>query len=105
MIEMIKSYSIATDSIAKATRDSLRLPALRSASSIALVTKQATCKSANAAYRAVAVGDRQTLSGQVFVVRAGSVYIVWDPAYRVISSQPQDVYVVFDSKWHKLSIF
>ena len=28
MIEMIKSYTLATDSIVKATRDSLRLPAL-----------------------------------------------------------------------------
>ena len=105
MIELVKSYAMASDSIGRATRDSLRIPAVASASSIALVTKQTTCKSANTAYQSVATGDRQTLSGQVFVVQVGTVYVVWDPSYRTISAQPQDVNIVFDSKWNKLSIF
>ena len=104
MIEMIKTYALATDSVGKAAADSLGIPAVASASAIRLVTKESTCHSANTAYRAVATGARQTLSGRVYVVQVGTRYVVWDPQYRY-STSGDDVYVVFTSKWAKKSIF
>jgi hypothetical protein len=105
MIEMIKTYALASDSIGKATADSLGIPAVASASAIQLITKEATCRSANTAYQAVATGARQTLSGRVYVVQVGAAYVVWDPQYRYSTSADLDVYVAFTSKWVKKSIF
>jgi hypothetical protein len=105
MIEMIKSYALATDSIATATAASLGIPAVASASSIRLVTNDATCRSANTAYQAAATGARQTLSGRVYVVQVGSSYVVWDPRYRYSTSFDSDVYMTFTSAWAKKSVF
>jgi hypothetical protein len=105
MIAMIKSYALATDSIGKATADSLGIPAVTSASNIQLITKEATCKSANTAYQAGATGARQTLSGRVYVVQVGSSYVVWDPQYRYSTSVDHWVYMTFGSKWVKHSVF
>ena len=105
MIQMITNYALATDSTTKVTRDSLRIPAVASSSSIVLITKEATCKSANTAYQAVASGARETLSGRVFVVQVGTSYVVWDPAYSYAAATPTWVYMVFDSRWVNRSIF
>lgn len=105
MIQMVKNYALASDSTMRDTRDSLRIPAVALASDVVLVTKEATCKSANTAYQAVATGARQTLTGRVYVVRVGTSYVVWDPGYAYNASYPTDIYMVFDSRWVNRSIF
>jgi len=105
MIEMIKTYALATDSVGTAAADSLGIPAVASASAIQLITKESICRSANAAYQAVASGARQTLSGRVYVVQVGTAFVVWDPRYRYRTSADFDVYMVFTAKWVKKSIF
>ena len=105
MIEMVKRYALATDSIGQATRDSLRIPAVASASNVVLVTNENTCRSVNAAYQNVASGARQALSGRVYVVQVGTSYVVWDPSYRYDPADAFDVFIVFDSRWAKKSIF
>jgi len=105
MIEMIKTYALATDSVGRAAADSLGIPAVASASAIQLVTKGSTCVAASAAYQAAANGGRQTLSGRVYVVQVGTAFVVWDPQYRYSTSADLDVYMVFTAKWVKKSIF
>ena len=96
---MVKQYALATEPTRTAPRDSLGIPAVASASDVQLVTKEATCKSANTAYQAAATGARQTLSGRVFVLQVGAVFVVWDPAYRFDTSHDKDVFMVFTSPW------
>src|SRR4051812_46956539 len=68
----VGNYALATDSVGKAVRDSLRIDAVASASAITLVTKTATCSSANTAYRsALAGGDASTFSGKLYVIQVG----------------------------------
>ena len=105
MIEMVKSFALATDSGWVAARDARGIPAVASASNVVLVTKENLCKSANSAYQAVATGDRQTLTGRVYVVQVGTSYVVWDPGYRYNIASPADIFMVFDSRWVKKSIF
>lgn len=105
MIQMVKNYALATDSATKEGRDTLRIPAVSLASDVALITKEATCKSANTAYQLVATGARQTLTGRVYVVRVGTSYVVWDPGYAFDPSYAVDIYMVFDSRWVHKSTF
>ena len=106
MVERVKKYSLVTsDTTYNSTRIALALPAITSASQIALVTKASTCKSANTAYQAAATGARQTLTGRVYVVHVGTSYVVWDPWYQFNTAVPADIYMVFDSQWVKRSIF
>jgi len=105
MIEMVRSFALATDSGWVAARDARGIPAVTSASNVVLVTSENTCKSANTAYQTVATGDRQTLTGRVYVVRVGTSYVVWDPGYRYNAASPADIYMVFDSRWVKKSMF
>ena len=105
MIEMVKSFALATDSSWKTARDARGIPAVASASSVVLITKSNTCKAANVAYQGVASGARQTLTGRVYVVQVGTSYVVWDPGYRFDIASPADIYMVFDSRWVKKSIF
>ena len=99
MIQMVKNYALATDSAMKVSRDFLLIPAVASAADVALITKEVTCKSANSAYQKAATGARQTLSGRVFVVKVGTSYVVWDPAYRFHASYESWLYMLFDSRW------
>lgn len=105
MIQMVKNYALATDSVTKEGRDTLRIPAVIQATDVALITKETTCKSANTAYQKVATGARTTLSGRVYVVKVGTSYVVWDPGYAFDPNQPTDIYMVFDSRWVHKSIF
>lgn len=105
MIEMIKPYALARDSSWMAARDSLRVPAVSDSTTIKLITKEVTCKSANSAYQLAAGGARQTLTGRVYVVQIGASFLVWDPGYLYNPQYPKDVYMVFNSKWVRQSIF
>ena len=105
MIQMVKNYALATDSATKDVRDFLLIPAVASAADVALITKEVTCKSANTAYQKAATGARQTLSGRVFVVKVGTSYVVWDPAYRFNAAYETWAYMLFDSRWVLKSLF
>lgn len=105
LVEMVKSFALATDSAFKAARDSLGIPPAASSADVVLITKQTICKSANTAYQKAATGARQTLTGRVYVVQVGSSYVVWDPGYVYDPAYPTDIYMVFDSRWAKKSIF
>lgn len=100
-VETIKRYALPTDSVGRAFRDSLRLNVITSASSVTLITKTATCSSANAAYQAATTIARQTLSGKVYVVQVGKDYVVWDPTYLSNPQSPTSYgrAMVFDSRW------
>ena len=63
-----------------------------------LITSADSCARASTAYRSAANGDLSTLSGQVYVVRSGDHWFVWDPAYRFHSESPF-VYMRFDAAW------
>lgn len=105
MIEVVKSFALATDSGWVAARDARGIPAVASARDVVLITKESTCKSANTAYQGAATGARQTLSGKVYVVQVGTSYVVWDPSYRYNIAYPADQFMVFDSKWVRKSLF
>ena len=105
MTEMIKQYALAVDSEWVAARDRLGIPGVALAKDIQLVTTEASCKSANAAYQAVAKGARQTLTGRVYVLRVRTVFVVWDPGYRYDPSFDKYVYMVFSPRWTLRSIF
>lgn len=105
MIQMVKNYALATDSAMKVSRDFLLIPAVASAADVALITKEVTCKSANTAYQKAATGARQTLSGRVFVVKVGTSYVVWDPAYRFDASYESWLFMLFDSRWALKTLF
>jgi hypothetical protein len=99
MMTTVKQYALATDPSWVAARDSLRIPGVSSATSVVLITKENTCKTANTAYQAAATGATQTLSGRVFVVQVGTSYAVYDPGYRFKLGSGQGSYMVFDSHW------
>jgi hypothetical protein len=98
LLTTIKQYALAIEPQWIETRDSLRIPGVSSADSVVLITKESTCKAANAAYRAAATGARQTLTGRVFVVRVGSHYVVHDPGY-LFRIGGHGAHMVFDSRW------
>lgn len=105
MIQLVTKFATATDPGWVAARDARGIPAVASASNVVLITKENICKSANTAYQGVATGARQTLSGRVYVVQVGTSYVVFDPNYRYDVANPADIYMVFDSRWVKKSIF
>lgn len=105
MTEMIKTYALAVDSEWVAARDSMGIPGVASAKDIQLITTEASCRAANAAYQAVAKGARQTLTGHVYVLRVGAVFVVWDPGYRYDPTFDNYVYMVFSPRWTLRSIF
>jgi len=84
-----------TDSVSRAVRDSLRLPAT-SPSKVSLVTRASTCTSAVGALNVV-IGTPGMVR-QVWVYALGSNYAVEDPS---ITSDPAGgrPFYLFDSKW------
>jgi hypothetical protein len=103
--DKVGSYALATDSVGKAVRDSLRIDPAASASAVVLITKSTTCASANTAYKSALTGGLSaTFSNMVYVVQSGKSYVVWDPSFKW-AARGGSVYVVFDSRWTKKSIF
>ena len=91
-LEIVRRHADASVSSATTHRDSLRRDG------VALITRTELCSQANEAYCRAANGDLSTLSGQVYVVRSGNAWFVWDPAYRYHSESPF-VYMRFDGAW------
>jgi len=103
LVDIVTKYTAATDPYLIEARDSLRLPNVP-ANQVVLVSKRSVCRDAVTAYAAHATGNTATLSGRVYVVQAGSTYIVWDPDYAY--SQPDAATIMtFDLQFNLLSIF
>lgn len=96
-LEIVRRHAEAADVSRTARSDSLRRVET-SGDGVVPITRSDLCAEANAAYRRAANGDLSTLSGQVYVVRSGSHWFVWDPAYRFHSESPF-VYMRFDGAW------
>lgn len=96
----ISSATVGDDKI---VRDSLRLPLVQT-SQIAVVTQEATCKKANAAFQAwLANRGGTSFSGRVYVLRIGTVYAVHDPVYRYRAGEDYTPIVFLDSRLKFLS--
>ena len=104
LLGRVSRYAQATDPYLSAVRDSLRLTPPAPRTGVVLVTKSATCKSANTAYQKAVTGNRATLSGQVYVVQTGSTYVVLDPAYKFTTGS-NHTHMAFNSQWVLLSKF
>jgi len=98
LVRLVNKYANPMDVSWAAARDSLRISSPAPGTAVVLVTKAATCKSANTAYRNAVTGNRATLSGQVHVVQSGTTYVVWDPSYRYATGANR-TYMVFSSSW------
>jgi hypothetical protein len=96
-LDIVRRHAEASVSSPVAERDSLRRGETARDGAV-LITSSELCAAANAAYRRAANGDLSTLSGQVYVVRSGNDWFVWDPAYRFHSESPF-VYMLFDGAW------
>lgn len=104
LLSEIARYSDAVSPQDLIVRDSLRLPAVPT-SQVTLVTQEAVCKKANAAYQADRSGTGGSgFSGRVYVAKAGDTYAVLDPSFRYGSSLNWTV-VIMDSRYRKLSVF
>ena len=94
-LRYLKRVVADTDSVSRAVRDSLRLPAT-SPSKVSLVTRTSTCMSA--------VGALNTVAGtpgvvrQVWVYALGSNFAVEDPSISSALAGGLPFYL-FDSKW------
>ena len=81
LVQIIHRYTTATTGGDRTVRDSLRLHAV-SADSLHLVTDDAMCRRAAAAYRAELDRNVDTFTGRVIVIKAADRYVILDPAYR-----------------------
>jgi hypothetical protein len=96
-LEIVRRHADASVPSPSAQRDSLRRDQTPRRD-VALITSPELCAGADSAYRRAANGDLSTLSGQVYVVRSGNDWFVWDSAYRYHSESPF-VYMLFDAAW------
>jgi hypothetical protein len=103
IIERLITYVTATSGDDATSRDALRLPRA-TADDVQLVTSETVCAAAVAAYNRDRRDEGSGLSGRVYVVRIGPVYIVHDPEYDYNPSLPGGlVVIVFDSNWKPLA--
>jgi hypothetical protein len=102
--QWVRNIATGTSSHAVGLRAETKIP-LTSASQIAYITDNRTCSRVLSPYNAetvmtvTATGAAITPSGSVYVVRAGTVYVVWDP---IKSAGSYAVYVTLDSKYKVL---
>lgn len=78
MLNAVRHMMTSSDSHIVSERQTLQLP-LIPADSVVLVTDQSVCSEMATAYSG-ALSPNKTPSGQVYVVRVGTVYVVRDPA-------------------------
>jgi hypothetical protein len=100
----VKNIATGTDSQAADLRAQTRIPST-TASQVQYVTDNKICSKVLSPYNAetvmtvTATSTQVAPSGQVYVVRAGTVYVVWDPAKAAGSYA---VYVTLNSKYKVL---
>jgi transglutaminase-like putative cysteine protease len=102
LIDMVTKYTTTTEPDGVEARDSLGLPSVP-ANQVVLVTKRSTCSQAAQAYAAQLTVNTGTLSGRVYLVKAGNTYIVYDPEY-VYSDPDAWIVMIFDGQFHLLSM-
>lgn len=84
MVRFVQNIATGTDSAALKSRAQMHIPPL-SASQVTYVTDTRVCSKAVAPYDGVtgmhlaSTGQAIAPSGQLYVVQAGSVLVVWDP--------------------------
>jgi hypothetical protein len=104
MLQWVKNIATGTDEHAADVREHTRIPFV-SASQITYVTSQSVCNKALSPYNArAATQDASTgasiaPSGSLYIVKAATVYVVWDPAK---SAGEYAYYVTLDSKYKVL---
>jgi hypothetical protein len=102
----IARHSAAKNPTDALVRDSLRLGAVSSPSQVVMVTQEAVCKKAKAAYETEFSGrGGSSPSGRLYVVKAGSTYAVLDPNYHYNPSRPRWIIMIMDDRYRKLSLF
>jgi hypothetical protein len=102
LIGLVTKYTTTAEGDGVEARDSLGLPAIP-ADQVVLITKKTTCNAAVQAYAAHVTVNSGTLSGSVYVVQAGSTYVVYDPQY-VYSIPEAPTIMIFDSQFNLLSM-
>jgi hypothetical protein len=94
-------YAIPNHPDDETVRAKLGLP---QTAQISVVSSESVCKKADAAYRAELTGPGQGgFSGQVYVIKVGTTYAVFDPAYHWGPEPGYYTVIIFDSRWRKLS--
>jgi hypothetical protein len=104
MVRWVRNIATGTDAHAADVREHTKIPFV-SESQVTYVTSQFVCNKALSPYNArTAMQDASTgasilPSGSLYVVKAGTVYVVWDPAK---SAGEYAYYVTLDSKYKVL---
>ncbi|MGE0354728.1 MAG: hypothetical protein AB7I33_15790 [Gemmatimonadales bacterium] len=91
------SLATRNDSAAQASRAALTIPEVP-AEEVVPVTSDSVCATAAAALTAL-LGPPASGSREVYVVRVGAVYVVWDPTLR---AGHFDVSYVFDDRFQNV---
>lgn len=105
MIRWVTHIVTGTDAASVQQRTQMALPQV-SASHISYVTDETVCSKALSPYNAnstmqdAATGAPVSPSGQLYVVRVGTVYVVNDP---VKTAGEFTIYVTMDGKYHVLA--
>jgi hypothetical protein len=108
LINRVAAFTATTDSAFNADRIIFKLPIVP-ASQLSLVTQEAVCSKAAAAYASAVSGQGSGLSGRALVVKVGTSatapYVVLDPFFAYDASHQSYVHIVLDSKFNVLSRF
>jgi hypothetical protein len=103
LIKWLGTYSSATSGGLLETRNALKLP-LTPANQLELATQEGTCKKVKPTYEAAANAEGGTgLSGRLYVVKVGTVFVAVDPDYHWGADPGWWKVVTMDSRYRKLS--
>jgi hypothetical protein len=78
MLTAVRTMVTSTDSVIMAARQRQGLPAVPT-SQVSYVTDNSVCAKAEKTYTSNLTGTTATPSLQVYVIKVGNVYVVWDP--------------------------
>lgn len=104
MLQWVKNIATGTGPHAAELRTLTKIPQV-TASQVTYVTSSTVCNKALNPYNTetvmqdAATGTPVSPSGQIYVVKAGTIYVVWDP---VKSAGSYATYVTLDSKYKVL---
>ena len=104
LVEWVDNQTNPTDAVEDSYRVAMGYPLLPR-SQVSVVTHNATCNKALAAYQAAGAGGAG-FTGRVAVVKAGNTYTVYDPGY-YYGPAPKvgDFYVQLDSRFKVINKF
>ena len=101
LLERARDWVSPQDSVGAALADSLRVPRARR-SQVQWIIDPAICARAAEAYRQTS-GRPEGVSGRVYVVRAGQVYIVLDPDFSHQPGERAYTTAIFNAHWQLLT--